>query len=126
MAGVSDAAPHPQQVSIEQPPTIVAERARYGNWEGDTVIGAAHQQALVTLNERKSRYTLIAKVERKTAEAVSAATISLLTPFAAYVHTLTTDNGKEFAQYERIASCLVRRTSSPIPTPGGSVAPTRT
>jgi IS30 family transposase len=32
--------------------------------------------------------------------------ISLLTPFAACVHTLTTDNGKEFAQHERIASEL--------------------
>jgi hypothetical protein len=32
--------------------------------------------------------------------------ISLLTPFAACVHTLTTDNGKEFAQHERIASAL--------------------
>ncbi len=32
--------------------------------------------------------------------------ISLLTPFAASVHTLTTDNGKEFAQHERIATEL--------------------
>lgn len=32
--------------------------------------------------------------------------ISLLTPFATCVHTLTTDNGKEFAQHERIADTL--------------------
>jgi IS30 family transposase len=32
--------------------------------------------------------------------------ISLLTPFANDVHTLTTDNGKEFAQHERIARKL--------------------
>ncbi len=42
----------PNQVSIEQRPAIVDARTRFGDWEGDTVIGAAHQQALVTLNER--------------------------------------------------------------------------
>jgi IS30 family transposase len=52
------------------------------------------------------RYSLIAHVPFKTAQAVSAAIISLLTPFAANVHTLTTDNGKEFAQHERIAEEL--------------------
>ncbi len=96
----------PNQVSIEQRPAIVEQRKRYGDWEGDLVIGAGSQQALVTLNERKSRYTLIGKVVRKTAQAVSDTMISLLTPFANYVHTLTTDNGKEFAQHERIASSL--------------------
>ena len=96
----------PNQVSIEQRPAIVAERGRFGDWEGDLVIGAGHQQALVTLNERISRYSLIAHVPTKTAKAVSAAMISLLTPFAASVHTLTTDNGKEFTEHERIATAL--------------------
>jgi IS30 family transposase len=96
----------PNQVSIEQRPAIVDALKRFGDWEADLVIGAGHQQALVTLNERKSRYSLIAHVPFKTAQAVSDAMISLLTPFAACVHTLTTDNGKEFAQHERIASKL--------------------
>jgi len=96
----------PNQVSIEQRPAIVDGRQRFGDWEADLMIGAGHQQALVTLNERKSRYALIAHVPAKTADAVSAAMISLLTPFAACVHTLTTDNGKEFAQHERIAKKL--------------------
>ena len=96
----------PNQVSIEQRPAIVDTRLRFGDWEGDLVIGAGHQQALVTLNERKSRYTLIGKVQRKTAQAVSDAIVSLLTPFSHWVHTLTTDNGKEFAQHERIAGSI--------------------
>jgi IS30 family transposase len=96
----------PNQVSIDLRPAIVAERARFGDWEGDLVIGAGQKQALVTLNERTSRYSLIAQVPVKTAQAVSEAMISLLTPFAACVHTLTTDNGKEFAQHERIAETL--------------------
>ena len=96
----------PNQVSIEQRPAIVDTRLRFGDWEGDLVIGAGQQQALVTLNERKSRYTLIGKVQRKTAQAVSDAIVSLLTPFSHWVHTLTTDNGKEFAQHERIAGSI--------------------
>jgi len=96
----------PNQVSIDLRPGIVAERGRFGDWEGDLVIGAGQKQALVTLNERTSRYSLIAHVPFKTAQAVSEAMISLLTPFAACVHTLTTDNGKEFAQHERIAEKL--------------------
>ena len=91
---------------VDDDPAIVDARTRFGDWEGDTVIGAAHQQALVTLNERTSRYCLIAHVPAKTAQAVSDAVISLLTPFADCVHTLTTDNGKEFAQHERIARTL--------------------
>ena len=66
------------------------------------MIGANHRQALVTLNERKSRYSIIGKVDRKTAEQVADSIISLLAPFSDCVHTLTTDNGKEFAQHERI------------------------
>jgi IS30 family transposase len=96
----------PNQVSIDLRPAVVAERGRFGDWEGDLVIGAGQKQALVTLNERTSRYTLIAHVPNKTAQAVSDAMVSLLTPFAACVHTLTTDNGKEFAQHERIAKQL--------------------
>jgi IS30 family transposase len=94
------------QVSIELRPNIVAERGRFGDWEADLVIGAGQKQALVTMNERTSRYSLIAHVPFKTAQAVSDAMIDLLKPFADCVHTLTTDNGKEFAQHERIASAL--------------------
>jgi len=96
----------PNQVSIDQRPAIVDSRQRFGDWEADLVIGAGHQQALVTINERKSRYALIAHVPAKTAAAVTRAIISMLTPFAACVHTLTTDNGKEFAEHERIARTL--------------------
>ncbi len=60
------------------------------------MIGAGHKQALVTLNERRSRYALIAHIERKESATVADSIISLLTPFKASVHTITTDNGKEF------------------------------
>ena len=53
-----------------------------------------------------TRYSLFAHIPFKTAQAVSDTMISLLTPFSACVHTLTTDNGREFAQHERIANEL--------------------
>ncbi len=96
----------PNQVSIDLRPAIVAERMRFGDWEADLVIGAGQKQALVTINERISRYSLIAHVAFKTAELVSQAMIAMLKPYSLCVHTLTTDNGREFAQHERIASTL--------------------
>lgn len=96
----------PNRVSIDQRPAIVAKRARYGDWEADLVIGARHSQALVTINERKSRYALITRVNSKQAAGVSQAIIEQLKPFAHMAHTLTTDNGKEFAQHERVAEEL--------------------
>lgn len=96
----------PNQVSIEQRPVIVDARTRLGDWELDTVIGRNHQQALVTLVERKSRLTLIAKVIRKTADNVLHAIVQLLSPFKPWVHTLTADNGREFAQHAVIANKL--------------------
>lgn len=96
----------PNQTSIEKRPEIVDTRERLGDWEADLVIGAGHQGVLLTVNERRSRLTLIAPVANKEASVVADALISLLKPFAAHVHTLTTDNGKEFAQHERIAKVL--------------------
>jgi IS30 family transposase len=96
----------PNQVSIDKRPAVVGNRARFGDWEADLVIGAGQKQALVTINERVSRYSLITHVRFKTGQAVSGSMISLLTPFATCVHTLTTDNGREFAQHERIAKEL--------------------
>jgi transposase, IS30 family len=96
----------PNRVSIDQRPALVADRARYGDWEADLVIGARHSQALVTINERKSRYALITRVASKQAAGVSQTIIEQLKPFARMAHTLTTDNGKEFAQHERVATEL--------------------
>jgi IS30 family transposase len=92
--------------SIEERPAIVNHRKRLGDWEVDTVIGKNHQQALVTLTERKSRFTLLAKVSRRTARAVRQQVCRVLLPVQDKVHTLTSDHGKEFADHEQIAAAL--------------------
>jgi IS30 family transposase len=96
----------PNRASIEERPTIVEERTRIGDWEVDTLLGKRHRHAIVTLTERKSRLSLLAKVEQRTADQVGDAVIELLQPVADRLHTLTADNGKEFADHERIAHAL--------------------
>jgi IS30 family transposase len=96
----------PNRRSIEERPEIVDQRQRIGDWEVDTIIGKGHHQAIVTLTERKSRLALLRKVDRRTAKLVSDAVIDLLQPLADRSHTITGDNGKEFAEHERIAQYL--------------------
>lgn len=97
------------RVSIEDRPAIVERRSRIGDWEGDTLIGRHHRGVLVSLVERKSGYTVLAALPRRTAQAFREATVRLLRPHQARVHTLTLDNGKEGAQHERIARSLAAR-----------------
>jgi len=92
--------------SIEERPAIVSTRQRLGDWEVDTLIGRKQKQALVTLTERKSRFTLLGKVSRRTAQAVRQQVCRLLLPVIDKVHTLTSDHGKGFADHEQIAEML--------------------
>ncbi len=68
----------PARVGIEKRPYLVQFRLRAGDWEGDTIIGANQQQAIVSLVDRKTRYTLLKKVERKTAALVADAIVEEL------------------------------------------------
>jgi IS30 family transposase len=92
--------------SIEERPAIVAERSRIGDWEVDTIIGKQHQKGIVTLTERKSRFALLAKVSQRSAEQVRERLVQLLLPFLDKLQTMTSDNGKEFAQHEQLAAEL--------------------
>ena len=94
------------RVGIQERPNIVERKIRIGDWEGDTVVGKNHQGALVTLVDRKSKLTLIGKVNRYTAEAVEITIISLMELLPRRNYTLTVDNGKEFASHESVAETL--------------------
>ncbi len=90
----------PDRVDITNRPKIVETRDRLGDWEGDTVHGRnAH---LVTLADRKSLFTLIERVLRKTKELVADAMIKMLQKVKS-VLTITLDNGGEFADHVRVA-----------------------
>jgi IS30 family transposase len=96
----------PNRKSIDERPEIVAQRERVGDWEADTIIGKNHNQAIVSLVERKSKLTRLEKVTRKTDEAVRRATVRALKALSDKVHTITSDNGKEFSSHEAIAAHL--------------------
>ena len=91
---------------ISERPVSVEQRLCIGDWEADTIVGKGHQQVIVSLVERHSRFTLLRRVERATAEAVKAAMVTQLKPHAAKVRSITADNGKEFAGHQEIAQSL--------------------
>jgi IS30 family transposase len=90
------------RVCIDEHPSVVDERCRLGDWEADTIIGKAHKQAIVSLTERKSGLALIYKVDRRTKENTEGAMNRLLESISDQVHTITSDNGKEFENHEKI------------------------
>jgi transposase, IS30 family len=95
----------PACVSIEGRPTVVDRRTRYGDWEGNTVVGRGHRSGAVTLVDRKSGYLLMAKVSDRQAATVRKAMVQLFQPLPPRLRkTLTLDNGKEFAEHEQLAA----------------------
>jgi IS30 family transposase len=96
----------PGRVSIDQRPQIVDAKDRIGDWEVDTVIGKNHKGALLTVVERKTKFTLIKALPNHEAESVADAIIDLLAPYRKKIFTITSDNGKEFSQHHRISHHL--------------------
>jgi IS30 family transposase len=90
--------------SIEERSVEADQRHRIGDIEADTMIGAKHQGALLTLVDRKTRATFIRPLPNKQAEGLADASISALRGFGA--QSITYDNGKEFAAHDRVAKTL--------------------
>ena len=95
----------PNRKSIEERPSIVQQRTRFGDWEVDLVLGKDQQGAIVTLTERKSRFTLLRGISSKQANLVAQSVIALL-KWVAPLESITADNGKEFAAHLEIAQAL--------------------
>lgn len=94
------------RVMIDKRPKIVEEKSRIGDLEIDTVIGKNHVGALVTVVDRKSKFTLIKNVPSKEAKVVTQALIEMIQPIKSVTHTITSDNGKEFAYHKEVAAAL--------------------
>jgi len=94
------------RTSIDKRPKIVEKKNRIGDFEIDTVIGRHHIGALVTVVDRKSKFTLIKKVESKQAKEVTQALVQMLLPLKPIAKTITSDNGKEFAYHKEVSQAL--------------------
>ena len=70
--------------------------------EIDTVIGSNHKGALVTINDRLTSKVCIRKLSGKDAAPLALKTIEALQPIKDLIHTITADNGKEFAKHQEI------------------------
>lgn len=91
---------------ISERPPEVDSKQRLGDWEGDTITSRQSKGALVTLVERKSKTTLIRQIPEKSAHATEKAIVEMLAPYKNHRHTLTLDNGKEFASHDKLTEKL--------------------
>ncbi len=85
---------------------IVETRKRIGDWELDTMRASCGKAVVVTMTERRSRLHLLAHSPDCTAENVRNAILRRLGRLRRVIHTLTSDNGKEFAEHAFIACAL--------------------
>ena len=98
----------PNRVDIDQRPKIVDSKLRFGDLELDTIVGAKHKGAIVSIVDRASKLTWLIVVRRATADRVSRAIRKRLWVLArqGLIHTYTSDNGSEFARHEEIVRWL--------------------
>jgi IS30 family transposase len=95
----------PGRISIDERPSIVDQRKRVGDWEGDTLEGAKGTGGLATHVERKCRYLLAVKLADKKASTMTQQTTKAFCKVPRKLrHTLTVDNGKEFANFKKLES----------------------
>ena len=95
-----------ERAGIEERPNIVDEKVRIGDLEIDTVIGKNHKGALLTITDRVSLMEWIVKLSGKNASELASNTVRVLKPFESQLYTITSDNGKEFAEHKYISSSL--------------------
>ena len=88
---------------IDERPTVVEERTRIGDWEGDTILSGGSLHRILTFVERRSGYLIAILIENGSAVFVKEKTIESFLRIAKSKRlTLTLDNGIEFSAYELI------------------------
>lgn len=94
------------RVDISKRPKIVDKKERIGDLEIDLVIGKDHKGALLTINDRATGLLFMGKIDHKESQAVADKAIELLEEWKPLLHTITSDNGKEFANHEQLSDKL--------------------
>ena len=96
-----------QRLSIRHRPAEVEQRREPGHWEGDTLMGSrAQSHRLLSLVERASRFLRLRRPENGAllSDRIAQTTLDALTRLPS--HSITFDNGSEFAAFQRIAQGL--------------------
>jgi IS30 family transposase len=97
----------PDAARIHNRPEVIEQRLRLGDFEGDTVLGPPGTGGLATLVCRKSRLTIVVKVQSKNADHVHEKIKQRLKELDdERRHSITFDNGTEFARCHRLEKHL--------------------
>lgn len=94
------------RTDISQRPHEVEKRERFGDLEIDLIIGKNHKSAILTILDRATGMGKLQKLAGKDADQLASATIESLKDWEPFLHTITSDNGKEFASHQIIANQL--------------------
>jgi len=90
----------PNRTPIEKRPTIVGQRLRLGDWEGDTIQSTKDDKtSFLVLHDRASRYICVSKSKDISKKRIIPKVRKLLKHKPQ--NTLTLDNGIEFKGHER-------------------------
>lgn len=88
-------------ISIRERPSEVEDRAIPGHWEGDLIAGSNNTH-IATLVERRTRFTMLVKVNGKDTNSVVTALIEQVQNLPDELRqSLTWDRGMELAQHKR-------------------------
>ncbi len=91
-------------VRIDGRPDVINRRRRFGDWEGDTIVGNGRRSALLTLVERKSGYARIGRVDSMKSERTMCVAKRRMKDLPNRLRrSMTFDNGKEFAEHQRLS-----------------------
>jgi IS30 family transposase len=94
------------RVSIHDRPPEVEEKLRFGDLEIDTIVGKGNKGAIFTATDRATMMEWIVKLDGKNADSLAEKAIEKLMPIKDFLHTMTSDNGKEFAKHMQISQNL--------------------
>ncbi len=92
--------------SIHERPEDVDQRSRYGDYEVDLIIGANHKGGLLSMNDRRTGKVKIRKIESKNSKHIAKLIVAALRKEKGHIHTITSDNGREFADHEYVSKKL--------------------
>ena len=81
---------------------VTINRKRIGDWEIDLVMGRSDKDCILTLVDRKSGFTKIAKLKNKTKKETNKKLLKLINSLGSKIKTITADNGTEFHGYSEI------------------------
>lgn len=94
-------------VSIRGRPAVINQRRRFGDWEGDTIVGKRRASGLVTLVERKSGLLRIGRINNLRSTTTMCMAERCLADLPAKLRrSVTFDNGSEFTEHRRLTDTL--------------------